>query len=62
MGMKLPFLLSLGRRSKQTGEEGDLPVDVSFAYPSELSLANHVHDLIPLQRSPCRFYGKEAHS
>ncbi len=37
--MKLPFLLSLGRRSKQTGDEGDLPVDVSFAYPSELSLA-----------------------
>ena len=33
----------------------------TFAHPSDLSLANHVHDLISLQRSPCRFYGKEAH-
>jgi hypothetical protein len=49
MGRKLPFLLSLGRHSKQTGDEGDL------------SLANHVHDLIPMPRSPCCFYGKEAH-
>ena len=60
--MKPPFLLSLGRHSKQTGDEGDLPVDVCFAHPSDLSLTNHVHHLIPLQRSPCRFYGKEAHS
>ena len=59
--MKFPFLLSLGRHSKQAGDEGDLPVDVSFAHPSDLSLANHVHDLIPLQCSPCRFHGKEAH-
>ena len=58
--MKLPFLLSLGRHSKQTDDEGDLPVDVSFAHSSDLSLANHVHGLIPLKRSPCRFYGKEA--
>ena len=41
--------------------KGDLPLDVSFVHPSDLSLANHVHDLIPLQRSPCRFQGKEAH-
>ncbi len=59
--MKLPFLLSLGRHSKQTDDEGDLPVDVSFAHSSELSLAKHVHGLIPLKRSPYRFYGKEVH-
>lgn len=59
--MKLPFLLSLCRHSKQTGDEGDLPGDVSFAHPSDLSLANHVHDLISLKRSPCRFKGKEVH-
>ena len=58
--MKLPFLLSLGRHSKQAGDERHLPLDVSFAHPSDLSLANHVHDLIPLKRSPCRFHGKEA--
>src|SRR5437773_8010643 len=61
MGMKLPFLLSLGRHSKQAGDERHLPLDGSFAHPSDLSLANHVHDLIPLERSPCRFNGKEAH-
>ena len=26
-----------------------------------LSLANHVHHFIALQRSPCRLEGKEAH-
>ena len=61
MGRGSPFLLSLGYHSKQAGDEGDLPGDVSFAHSSHLSLANHVHDLIPLQRSPCRFQGKEAH-
>ncbi len=48
---KLSFLLSLSRHSKQAGDEGDLPNDVSFAYTSDLSLANHVHDLVSLQRS-----------
>ncbi len=56
-----PFLLSLSRHSKQAGDEGDLPSDVSFAYPSDLSLANHVHDLVSLQRSSCCFKRKEAH-
>ena len=28
--MKFPFLLSLGRHSKQAGDEGDLPLDVSL--------------------------------
>ena len=41
-----PFLLSLGGHSKQTGDEGDLPADVSFAHPSDLSLANPVHHLL----------------
>src|SRR6266700_6687575 len=61
MGMKLPFLLSLCRHSKQAGNEGDLPGDVSFAHPSDLSLTNQVHDLVSLERSPCRLKGKEAH-
>ncbi len=54
------FLLHLGGHCKQAGDEGDLPGDVSFAHTSDLSLANYVHDLIPLERSPCRFKGKEA--
>src|SRR6266581_3103699 len=56
-----PFLLRLDRHSKEAGDEGNLPADVSFAHPSDLSLPDHVHDLIPLQRSPRRFHGKEAH-
>jgi hypothetical protein len=32
MGMKLPFLLSLGRHSKQAGDEGDLASDVPFSH------------------------------
>lgn len=32
-GQGSPFLLGLGRHSKQAGDEGDLPVDVSFATP-----------------------------
>jgi hypothetical protein len=54
-------LLRLGGHSKQAGDEGDLPGDISFAHPSDLSLANHVHDLVALERSPCRFQRKEAH-
>ncbi len=57
-----PFLLGLDRHSKQAGDEGDLPVDVSFAHSFDLSLANHVRDLVSLQRSPSRFHGKEAQS
>ena len=43
------------------GDEGNLPSDISFAHPASLSLAKHVHDLIPLKRSSCCFHGKEAH-
>jgi len=61
MGRKPPFLFSLGRHSKQAGNEGDLLADVSFAHSSDLSLTNHVHDLVSLERSPCCLKGKEAH-
>jgi hypothetical protein len=61
MGMQFLLLLGLGSHSKQTGDEGDLPSNVSFAHPSDLPLANHVHNLVSLQRSPCRFNRKEAH-
>ena len=54
-------MLGLGRHSKEAGDEGDLPSDVSFAHPSHLSFPDHVHDFISLQRSPCRFQRKEAH-
>ncbi len=60
MGVQPHSLLGLGCYCKQAGDEGDLPTDVSFAHPSDLSLANHVHDLVSLQRSLCRFNGKEA--
>ncbi len=33
-----PFLLGLDRHSKQAGDEGDLPVDVSFAHSFDLSV------------------------
>ena len=53
--------MGLGCHSKEAGDEGDLPENVSIAYPADLSLANHMHHLIPLERSPCRLKGKEAH-
>jgi hypothetical protein len=52
-------LLGLGGHSKEAGDEGDLPAAVSFAHPSDLFLANHVHHLVSLQRSPYRFNRKE---
>ena len=58
--MKFPFLLSLGRHSKQAGDEGDLIRDVSFPHPVYLPLANHVHHFVALQRSPRALEGKEA--
>ena len=59
---KPPFRFSLCRHSKQAGDERHLPSDIPFAHTSDLSLPDHVHDLISLQGSPCRFQGKEAHS
>ncbi len=59
--MKPRFLFSLSSHSEQGGDEGDLPADVSFAHPFDLSLTKHVHDLVSLKRSLCRFNEKEAH-
>ena len=61
MGVQFLLWLGLGSYSKQAGDEGNLISDVSFAHPSDLSLANHVHDPVSLERSPCRLKGKEAH-
>ena len=59
--MKFPFLLSLGCHSKQAGDERDLVLDVSLPHTVYLPFANHVHHFVSLQRSLCRFNGKEAH-
>jgi hypothetical protein len=48
MGEKPPFLFSLGRHSKQAGDERNLPQDVPFFHPMHLPLANDVHTLISL--------------
>ena len=61
MGEGHPFLLGLGSYSKQAGNEGNLPGDIPFAHTSHLSLPDHVHHLVSLQRSPGRFHRKEAH-
>ncbi len=60
--MKRSFLLSLGGHSKQAGDEGGLLVDVSFAHTFDLSLTNHVHDLVSLECFPCGPEGEKAHS
>ncbi len=61
MGVMAPFLLSLGRRSKQASDIRDLPQNVSFFHTVHLPFPHHVHHLIPLQSSPGRLQGKEAH-
>jgi hypothetical protein len=61
MGVQLLLWLGLGRHSKQAGNEGDQPADVSFAHPSDLPLAYRVQDLVSLQCSLCCLEGKEAH-
>ncbi len=53
--------MSLGCHSKQAGDEDNLILDGSLPHPSDLSLPDHVHDLVPLERSPGRLHGKEAH-
>ena len=40
--MKYLLLLRLGYHSKKTGDKGDLPLDVSFAHRSDLSLSSQV--------------------
>ncbi|GHO64127.1 hypothetical protein KSC_030190 [Ktedonobacter sp. SOSP1-52] len=48
MGVPSRFLSCLGDESKQAGNEGNLSNEVSFFYPVNLSLTNHVHTLIAL--------------
>jgi hypothetical protein len=50
-GQGFPFLLGLGSHSKEGGDEGGLTADIAFAHLADLSLPDHVHDLIALQRS-----------
>jgi hypothetical protein len=61
-GRDPPFLLSLGRHSKQAGDERCLTWAVSFVPPSHLSFPNHVHHLVSLSCSPRALEGKEAQS
>ena len=51
MDVKPRLLFSLGRHSKQAGDECDLTHDVPFFHPLHLSLPDHIHDLISLQGS-----------
>jgi len=55
------FLLSLGCHSKQAGDEGDLTSEVAFGHALHLPLADHVHALVPLERSVYGLERKETH-
>ena len=59
-GCEASLVLSLGGHSKQAGDEGDLPQNVSFFHTTHLAFPDHVHHLVALYCSPCRFQGKEA--
>jgi hypothetical protein len=52
----------LGCHSKEVSDEGSLRENISFFSSLYLSLADHVHDLIPLQRSASCLERKEAHA
>src|SRR6266567_5310118 len=56
------ILFSLGKHSKQLGNQCNLTWDVSFVHPLHLSLPDHVHGLESLQCSPCSQIREEAHS
>jgi hypothetical protein len=58
--LKSYLLLSLGRHSKQAGDERNLPQDVPFFDTAHLSFPHHVHHLISMSRVPCGLKGKEA--
>src|SRR5215212_8895715 len=47
-------------QSEEASNERDLPSDVVLRQPPDLSLANHVHGLNSLKRSPRRAKGSEA--
>lgn len=54
-GREAPLLFSLGSHSKQAGDERNLPYDISLFDASHLPFPDHVHDLVSLERVPCRF-------
>ena len=60
MDVKTSKLLCLDGYSKQFSDECCLAWRLSFLHPSHLSFPDHVHDLISLEGSPCRFKRKEA--
>ena len=60
MAVKSRFLLRLGDQSKQVGDEGNLPRDVSFFRHLHLSFPKHMHHLISLEGLPCCFKRKES--
>src|SRR5947209_1371567 len=62
MDVKTFKLLCLDGYSKQFSDECCLAWRLSFLHPSHLSFPDHVHDLISLEGSPCRFKRKEAQS
>jgi hypothetical protein len=62
MDVKPRLLFSLGRHSKQAGDECDLTHDVPSFHPLHLSLPDHIPDLISLQGSPRALHRKEAQS
>ena len=53
-------MLGLGGHSKEAGDEGDLPSEVSLVHCVHLSFANHVHGLLSLQGALCTLERKEA--
>ena len=59
MSEEVSFWFSLCRHSKQGGDEGHLPSDISFVHPLHLSFPNHVHGLISSQGPPRALEGKE---
>jgi hypothetical protein len=48
MGVKHHLLFSLGRHSKQAGDERHLTHDISFFHTAHLTLAKHVLHLVSL--------------
>src|SRR6266566_1972461 len=60
-GYEASLVLSLGGHSKQVGDEGDLPQNVSFFHTAHLPFPDHVHHLVSLQGSPRRLERKETH-
>ena len=59
-GRETSLLFSLGSHSKRVGNERDLSHDIPFFDASHLPCPDHVHELVSLQRVPCRVKRKEA--